>query len=68
MPNFFDSLRARVDMNLLVPKKKDIEEYLNQDEVRARKIQTAQEKVFSLLEINDLEGALTELGRILFFD
>ena len=55
-------------MNLLVPKKKDIEEYLNQDEVRARKIQTAQEKVFSLLEINDLEGALTELGRILFFD
>ena len=55
-------------MNLLVPKRKDIEEYLKEDEVKARKIEQAQEKVFSLLEINDLEGALTELGRILFFD
>ncbi len=38
-PNIFEQLRARVDMKLLVPRKKEIEEFLNQEEVKARKIQ-----------------------------
>ena len=55
-------------MKMLVPKHDEIKEFLDHDEMKAKKIQQAQEKVFQLLEINDFEAALTELSRIIFFN